>query len=490
VALGDNNKNNRDTPNSKSPWKLAETGTKASESDEKITKPSDENPAQTSTNDSPHKPETSDTNEDLSSTSIENSDNHSEALSSESVDEQKFDDNQEESVLKPTGSKIKPLIGILVIILILVSGYIVWFKYYKNNAAEVIEPVSTTAVAPEKTIKPEVIPTDNIDETIIETPDALVDSATPVPTEVSSYLNSIEYSENFEFPKIDIDLSKKVFYQIYESPGEITLVFPDTKSNSNLIEMNNNFIKLVNVNYFKNQTTVNLVLQDDIKLGNIGYADGTNRLQLSFQNILTKRNMDVSQIKSVQTSESLSQIQQREYYQALDVANTGDYPKAIKLMKPLTEGDDVYMPAVESLAVLYLKSLRIDDAELLLSRAVNQYPANIKIKEYYARLFIIKNQFPQALSFLMKASPSLPKHPDYYGLIAFLNLEEHKPKVAQVYYMQLSELMPDNAKWLLGLAMALRMQGANNAANAIYQKILANGNISPSVKIYVNQQVQ
>ncbi len=503
MALDADDQKNKKTPGDMSSLKLAETGTetKKANQQEKSSKDtaiemslSDDNHSQRSDqSDSPETPKNASSTERPDVASLNESHHQETELASLA---KKYAQAQ-----RSRSIRIKPLLVILLIIAILASAYIVWLKYYKNSDLETIAAVTSHA-ANKGIDQPDVAKSkDDIEEDIAASetdsnlssepkPDPDPIATSPIPEAQSPYLNSIEYSDTFEFPKLDIDLSKKVFYQIYESPGEITLVFPETSANSNLIEMNNAFIKLVNVNYFKNQTTVNIVLQDDIKMGNVGYAENSSRLQLSFQNILTKRNMDVSQIKSVQTSENKAQVQQREYYQALDMANTGDYPKAIKLMEPLTQGDDVYMPAVESLAVLYLKSLRIEDADLLLSRAVNQYPENIKIKEYYARLLIIKNQFPQALDFLMKASPSLSKHPDYYGMIAFLNLEEHKPKVAQIYYMQLSELMPDNAKWMLGLAISLRMQGANNAANAIYEKILANGNIPPNVKIYVSQQIQ
>ncbi|MDC0535390.1 hypothetical protein OAO18_06215 [Francisellaceae bacterium] len=494
MALDDNNGKKPKKSHDHSSLKLAETGSETSENTFSNKDRIDEKTR--SSSDNSHKGEN--TKEKVESGQGNVILDEPELNSEQSLDhsnEEQDNPNGQKPKKEQNRSHKKSLFIILLIITILVAAYIVWLKYYKAVDSEKIEPVgveNSNNVEILETAKPEgegllnkptgeASPKD-INLSVEDTP------STPMPQ--PPFINSIEFSDKFEFPKLNIDLSKKVFYQIYESSGEITLVFPETKANSNLIEMNNPFIKLVNINYFKNQTTVNIVLQDDIKLGNIGYTGAGSLLELSFQNILTKRNMDVSQIKSVQqTPENKTQTQQRAYYKALDVANVGDYPKAIKLMKPLTEGDEPYLPAIENLAILYLKSLRINDAEKLLEQAVKAYPTNIKLKEYYARLLIIKKQFPQALQFLMKASPSLNEYPNYYGLIAFLNLEEQKPKVAQLYYMQLVEAMPDNVKWMLGLAMSLKMQGANNAAEAVYKRILENGNIPPNIKLYVSQQM-
>ena len=105
-----------------------------------------------------------------------------------------------------------------------------------------------------------------------------------------------------------------------------------------------------------------------------------------------------------------------------------------------------------------------------------------------ARVVLASGNKAQALQTLSGLEPMVSRNLDYYATRAALAQELEQPAVAARSYQQLVVVQPSEARWWLGLAIAMDKQGRALAALDAYRKALTLP-LSPASRQFVQQRI-
>ena len=105
-----------------------------------------------------------------------------------------------------------------------------------------------------------------------------------------------------------------------------------------------------------------------------------------------------------------------------------------------------------------------------------------------ARVVLASGNKAQALQTLSELEPMVSRNLDYYATRAALAQELEQPAVAARSYQQLVVVQPGEARWWLGLAIAMDKQGRALAALDAYRKALTLP-LSPASRQFVQQRI-
>lgn len=139
---------------------------------------------------------------------------------------------------------------------------------------------------------------------------------------------------------------------------------------------------------------------------------------------------------------------------------------------------------IESINEL-IKSGNYVEAEKNLADALKQKPHYLPFVKLMAELNIKQNKLQDALEILNSEKPSFKAHPEYYGVIASLEMQIGKPQKAVTIYNKLVNVNPKKSLWWIGLGVSLDMLGKNKNAMAAYQKARSLGNLPPNLQNFV-----
>lgn len=85
--------------------------------------------------------------------------------------------------------------------------------------------------------------------------------------------------------------------------------------------------------------------------------------------------------------------------------------------------------------------------------------------------------------------PPIEYNEDYYGYLAKLYLLHQQALKAVDLYQRLVELQPNQISWWLGIIVSSHMLHNLKLERYAAQKVLAFSNLSPSIKLYINQLI-
>lgn len=142
----------------------------------------------------------------------------------------------------------------------------------------------------------------------------------------------------------------------------------------------------------------------------------------------------------------------------------------------------------ERLAGLFYGEGRLPEAQQVLTDGIRLAPAQANFRLMLARVVLASGNKAQALQTLSELEPMVSRNLDYYATRAALAQELEQPAVAARSYQQLVVVQPGEARWWLGLAIAMDKQGRALAALDAYRKALTLP-LSPASRQFVQQRI-
>lgn len=179
-----------------------------------------------------------------------------------------------------------------------------------------------------------------------------------------------------------------------------------------------------------------------------------------------------------------------QYQQALQLSTQGHSHDAVKMLTGILNHNPDYTDVRESLASLLIAQGNTVQAEQVIKIGLQQrpyFPAFIQLK---ARLLVDEGKINKALDLLQLAPPLLANNPDYHAFIAALYQRQGKAQYAEKLYEQLLAVQPNNAKWWMGLGIALESMGKTTLAMEAYVRAGNSGQLNPELKMYAQSRVQ
>ena len=113
---------------------------------------------------------------------------------------------------------------------------------------------------------------------------------------------------------------------------------------------------------------------------------------------------------------------------------------------------------------VYLAAKQPDNAEKALLAVLEKAPNLLRVHRTLAALYLQKKQLKKAQHHLTKAIENGVQDPQFFGQLAYINLEQGSAWSAIAGYQQALLLDPNNNQWKHGLLYALQRAGNNQAA--------------------------
>lgn len=178
------------------------------------------------------------------------------------------------------------------------------------------------------------------------------------------------------------------------------------------------------------------------------------------------------------------------YQQALQLSTQGHSHDAVKMLTSILNHNPDYTDVRKSLASLLIAQGNTVQAEQVIKIGLQQRPYYPDFVELKARLLVDDGQINKALELLQLAPPLLASNPEYHAFIAALYQRQGKSQYAEKLYEQLLAVQPNNAKWWMGLGIALDSLGKNSLAMQAYVRAGNSGQLNPELKMFAESRVQ
>jgi MSHA biogenesis protein MshN len=141
------------------------------------------------------------------------------------------------------------------------------------------------------------------------------------------------------------------------------------------------------------------------------------------------------------------------------------------------------------LARLMLELRDPNEAEQVLEEGLRRTPAHHGLLMTLAHVRVQNNNVPGAISALQKEEASARNNAEYQALLASLLQRTNDHASASRHYLAALRLTPDNAPWLLGLAISLQAQNMRVAALEAYARALDLGTLPPVLADVARQRI-
>ncbi|MDR3477043.1 MAG: tetratricopeptide repeat protein [Gammaproteobacteria bacterium] len=178
------------------------------------------------------------------------------------------------------------------------------------------------------------------------------------------------------------------------------------------------------------------------------------------------------------------------YQEAIALASSGQSDEAIQALENLLATTPTYLSARKQLVTLLLLQGKNAEAHKTLDTGLKLQPNDPELTELAARLLVEDKKIDQAVRLLEKSAPSITQHADYHALMAALYERQGKNSLAANLYKQLLTLQPTNAKWWLGLGIALEGTGRQAESLEAFAKADNIGGLNPELKAYIQSRLQ
>ena len=143
-------------------------------------------------------------------------------------------------------------------------------------------------------------------------------------------------------------------------------------------------------------------------------------------------------------------LNEKQFLQAITLLEANDNKKSTALL--LMTGQ------------VYLAATQIKKAEKTLLNVLNQSPNLTSVHRTLAALYLQEKKLTKAQHHLSESIKNGVQDPQFFGQLAYINLNQNSPWSAISGYQQALLLEPDNIQWKQGLLYALQRAGNNQAA--------------------------
>jgi tetratricopeptide (TPR) repeat protein len=324
------------------------------------------------------------------------------------------------------------------------------------------------------------------------TPLAPLPAIKSVPADLTR-LSSIAFQVQQDTAFLRFLLSQIPLYQVSSESAnhEITITFQNTHlaaaipkidyagsgiENVTAVDDNTNNLKLI----------VKINPAADVKRLELNQDGAAPELQME----VTYHPVQVGDSNSYSVKKAITEAPADQQYQhALSLATSDRIQDAITLLQGLVIEFPHHDKAREYLAGLLLQENNSIAAERIVLEGLQlnpDYPPYVKLE---AHMLMERDELTQAVALLEKKPPTIAEYPDYHALLAALYQRTNKSVQAANLYKQLLSLEPQNAKWWVGLGVAL--ESNNDPSQALEAFVTANniGGLSPTLKTFLDTQL-
>jgi tetratricopeptide (TPR) repeat protein len=278
--------------------------------------------------------------------------------------------------------------------------------------------------------------------------------------------------------------------------NELTIIFENTQLVASLPKINYAGSGIENIQAFKDEHgNLKLVLQlsnhATIRRLDLNETGGAPELQLDIfykniadvaDNFISKKQSSLPVIIKNPVAESASE---KLYQLALDQGSAGENTSAIRTLEKLLITYPEHNKARTYLANLLVQQGKKFEATKVLDVGMKLTPENTVFITMKAKLLVEQAKVSDALALLQKHTPSIVAEPEYYAFIAALYQRQGQTRLAGNLYKRLLGFQPSNAKWWVGLGIALEASGDNAQAFEAYTNADNIGNLNPELKNFL-----
>ena len=197
----------------------------------------------------------------------------------------------------------------------------------------------------------------------------------------------------------------------------------------------------------------------------------------------------VAQIVRAPTPRSSEQRDRSAFKKAEELIRDKQSAAAEQVLVNETTSNPQAVRSGTALASLLISQRRFEEAQELLVHLLRENPGSIELVKTQARLFLVTIKPRKAMDLLMKFSPPMSAHTDYYELLGLSARQEQQYELSVQAYKGLLRYNASRGDWWVGMAIALDMQGEIKAARSAYRSALRSKKIAPTLRDYAQQRL-
>lgn len=197
----------------------------------------------------------------------------------------------------------------------------------------------------------------------------------------------------------------------------------------------------------------------------------------------------VAQIVRAPTPRSSEQRDRSAFKKAEELIRDKQSAAAEQVLVNETTSNPQAVRSGTALASLLISQRRFEEAQELLVHLLRENPDSIELVKTQARLFLVTIKPRKAMDLLMKFSPPMSAHTDYYELLGLSARQEQQYELSVQAYKGLLRYNASRGDWWVGMAIALDMQGEIKAARSAYRSALRSKKIAPTLRDYAQQRL-
>ena len=197
----------------------------------------------------------------------------------------------------------------------------------------------------------------------------------------------------------------------------------------------------------------------------------------------------VAQIVRAPTPRSSEQRDRSAFKKAEELIRDKQSAAAEQVLVNETTSNPQAVRSGTALSSLLMSQRRFEEAQELLVHLLRENPGSIELVKTQARLFLVTIKPRKAMDLLMKFSPPMSAHTDYYELLGLSARQEQQYELSVQAYKGLLRYNASRGDWWVGMAIALDMQGEIKAARSAYRSALRSKKIAPTLRDYAQQRL-
>ena len=197
----------------------------------------------------------------------------------------------------------------------------------------------------------------------------------------------------------------------------------------------------------------------------------------------------VAQIVRAPTPRSSEQRDRSAFKKAEELIRDKQSAAAEQVLVNETTSNPQAVRSGTALSSLLMSQRRFEEAQELLVHLLRENPDSIELVKTQARLFLVTIKPRKAMDLLMKFSPPMSAHTDYYELLGLSARQEQQYELSVQAYKGLLRYDASRGDWWVGMAIALDMQGEIKAARSAYRSALRSKKIAPTLRDYAQQRL-
>ena len=179
-----------------------------------------------------------------------------------------------------------------------------------------------------------------------------------------------------------------------------------------------------------------------------------------------------------------------EYRKGVAAFKLGHFAEATTQFKSALREDPRHLAARQTLLSILVDQKQWDEAQALLRDGLELMPAQTSWAITLARVQVERGRAADAWDTLQKYMSFGETNADYQGFAAVLLQRLEKPREAAAHYQAALQLKPNDARWWLGLGVALEADGRSDEARKAFQKARGAEGLTPDMIALIEKKLR